>query len=714
MKNKALLALLLSFCVFLPALAQTKPAAPQQPQKPSDDQDEVVKINTNLVQVDAVVTKDGKVVRDLTANDFEIYEDGKKQAITSFAFISNVPGEPPQPVTPTKEKAGNIAPPPRPVNPDEPHRTIAFVVDDLGTSAESMSQVRKQLRKFVNEKLQPNDLVAIIRTGGEMGALQQFTNDKRILSRAVDQLKWNLCNRVGITVITPLESSGGPALCGRNSMIYTIRSLRFILDAMAFLPGRKSMVFMSDHLPVEDQDELNFLRDVRNGGGVKDDAIQKSLEGVPGEGPSNFDLEARNYSAALRKIAEKAIRSSVVIYSVDTQGLQVTGLTAADQFYGTGQQYANVIANRSLLLWSRREGSDMIAKQTGGFQVKNSNSFEIDRIVQDQSGYYLLGYRPTEETFNRKFHHIKAKVTRSGMTLRTRFGFFGVSEEDAAKTRLTPRDMTNLALASPFAAQDIEVGSASFFWSDKTAVSLIRNFVYVNTSDLVFTPVDGRQQASIEVHGVVFGDNGAMVEQLRRGLTISLPDSEYAAALKHGLGLSVDIPVKRSGAFQVRVAIRDRKSSKIGSTGEFVSVPDLKSKRLAVSGIVLGGGTHARTEQEAMANTVAKRFALNTDLDFAYILYNALQFAKPVMETKLFRDGKVVYSGPEIPIQVAGQPDPDRVVASSKVRLSPDLEPGFYYLQVVITDKDAKGKAVPVVQWIDFEIVKSEPNGGGK
>src|SRR6185503_7839702 len=112
-------------------------------------------------------------------------------------------------------------------------------------------------------------------------------------------------------------------------------------------------------------------------------------------------------------------------------------------------------------------------------------------IVQDQSGYYLLGYRPTEETFNRKFHHIKAKVTRSGMTLRTRFGFFGVTEEDASKTRLTPRDITNLALASPFAAQDIEVGLASFFWSDKTAVSLIRNFVFIDASDLEFTPMDG-------------------------------------------------------------------------------------------------------------------------------------------------------------------------------------------------------------------------------
>ncbi|HYV82308.1 MAG TPA: VWA domain-containing protein, partial [Pyrinomonadaceae bacterium] len=532
MKIKALLALVLSLCIFLPAIAQTtKPAAPQQPQKPADDQDDVVKITTNLVQVDAVVTKDGRVVTDLTADDFEIYEDGKKQTITSFAYISNVGGTP-QPIATTKEKSGNIPPPARPVNPDEPHRTIAFVVDDLGISAESMSQVRKQLRKFVNEQLQPNDLVAIIRTGGEMGALQQFTNDKRLLSRAVDQLKWNMCNRVGITVLPAIGSGSPQSLCGVNSMLGTIRSLRFILDAMSYLPGRKSMVFMSDHLPVEDQDELSFLNGLRNRD--KDDPQLKDDDRL-----SDPALEARTYSAALHKIAEKAMRSSVVIYSVDTQGLQPTGLTAADRFSGTGPQFANAIANRSRLLWSRSEGSDLIAKQTGGFQIKNSNSYQIDRIIQDQSGYYLLGYRPTDETFNRKFHHIKAKVKRSGMTLRTRLGFFGVTEDEASKTRLTSRDMTNLALASPFAAQDVEVGLASLFWNDKTTGPLIRSFVYIAAQDLEFTPVDGRQQASIELHGVVFGDNGAMIEQLRRGLTISLPESEYAAAVKHGLGLSV-------------------------------------------------------------------------------------------------------------------------------------------------------------------------------
>jgi len=705
MKNKAFPALLLSFCVLLPALAQTKPAAPQQPQKPTGDQDEVIKINTNLVQVDAVVTKDGKLVTNLTADDFEIYEDGKKQAITSFAYISNIPAGA---LIATKEKPANGSQPSRPINPNDPHRTIAFVVDDLGISAESMPQVRKQLRKFINEQLQPNDLVAIIRTGGEMGALQQFTNDKRLLNRAVEQLRWNMCNRVGITALPVLGSGGNQPLCGRYSMLATVRALRFIIDSMAYLPGRKSMVFMSDSLPVEDQDDLDFLRDIRSspGDGMRDGGLKPA--GAPAGDDSDLGFnDARNYSAALHKIAEKAIRSSVVIYSVDTQGLLTTSLTAADRFYGTGPQFQDVLAHRSLLLWYRREGSDLIARQTGGFQIRNSNSFEFDRIVQDQSGYYLLGYRPTEETFNRKFHHIKAKVKRSGMSLRTRLGFFGVSEEEAIKTQLTRHDVANLALASPFAAQDVGVNLVSFFFNDKTYGSLVRSFVYLAASDLQFTTVEGRHKAFLELHEVVFGDNGAVIEQLRRGLTISLPENEYAAAIKNGLGFSVDIPVKRTGAFQVRVAIRDKETWKIGSDGEFVSVPDLRNKRPAVSGIVLGGGSRDRSEQEALANTVARRFDANTDLDFVYVIYNALQSAKPVMETKLFRDGKVIYSGPETPIQITGQPDQERVVVNGKVRLSPDLEPGFYYLQVVITDKDAKDKkAVPVMQWIDFEVVK--------
>src|ERR1051325_4005016 len=173
-----------------------------------------------------------------------------------------------------------------------------------------------------------------------------------------------------------------------------------------------------------------------------------------------------NYYPYLQKIAEKAIRSSVVIYSVDTQGLQYTGLTAADVFTGNPQQLQSLLSLRSGLLFDRRQGAELIARQTGGFQIRNSNSFQLDRIVEDQSGYYLLGYRPTDETFNRHFHHIKAKVKRSGMTLRTRYGFFGVTEEEANRTKATPHNSTDLALVSPFGVQDIEVELTSFFSDD--------------------------------------------------------------------------------------------------------------------------------------------------------------------------------------------------------------------------------------------------------
>ena len=696
MTIKAFLAQMLLFSILLPASGQT----PAQTQKPaSDDKDDVVKINTNLVQVDAVVTKDGKHVTNLTADDFEIFEDGKRQTITSFAFISNVPGSAPQPVAKDAKKPATVVPF-GPVKPNETRRTMAILVDDLGLSAESMHQVKRQLRKFVTEQLQPNDLLAIIRTSGEMGALQQFTNDRRILTRAVDQLRWNRCSRVGINVLRPYGNTldSGTPICGWRSYSVSLKSLRFVIDSMGYLPGRKSLVLLSDDQPRESQDEFLMPQGAsREMIGDKDDDLS-----IPGG-------DTINYTDLLQKIAEKAIRSSVVIYSVDTQGLQYTGITAADNFPAgprAQQQIGNLMSSRSLTLFNRREGGDLIARQTGGFQIRNSNSYEFNRIMEDQSGYYLLGYRPSDETFNRRFHHIKAKVKGSGMSLRTRFGFFGVTEEEAERAKKpSTQALTNLALASPFTAQDIEVDMTSFFVDDTAGGALVRSFVYIDAKNLTFTAVNGKQQGSIELHGIVFGDNGAVAQQLKRGATLSLTDDEYRQAMANGIGLNFDMPVRRPGAYQARLAVLDRATSKIGSAGQFVVVPDLKNKKPAVSGIVLG----LPGPNQTINNAGGRRFRTNDEVYFAFNIYNAAnekgQLRNMVMTAMLFRDDKVVYTGPEVPI-TADSTDLTRVFTNGRVKLTPDLEPGDYYLQVTITDKDADKKAAPVVQWIDFQIEK--------
>lgn len=711
MKIKSFLALLLVFCIVVPALAQSTTTPPPVPQiqTPGDDNDDVVKITTNLVQIDAVVTKDGKPVRNLTADDFEIFEDGRKQAISSFAFISNLSGVPSQTAATIPAKGTDLVPVAT-VKRDVPRRTMAFVVDDLGLSAQSVSEVRRQLRKYLAQ-LQPNDLVAIIRTGGEVGALQQFTSDRRVLTRAVDRLRWNPCSRVGLFVFQPAGvppvAGGG---CGTGSLFDTLKVLRFILDGMAELPGRKSMVVLSDSMPMEDQES-----------GLKGLGEESSPIGSPNNTPESGATQGFTYAAALRKVAEKAIRASVVIYSVDTQGLQYTGLTAADSvgssIDGTvrisrnnvNQQLNTLMRSRSKLLWDRREGGDMIAKQTGGFQVRNSNSFDFDRISEDQSGYYLIGYRPTDETFNRRFHHIKAKVKRSGMSLRTRNGFFGVSEEEAKKGKPTTRDLTNLALISPFGAQDINLDITSLYANDKTAGAIIRSFVVVNPNDLTFTSSGGARQTMLELHEAVFGDNGAVIQQLKRNVPVSLSDQDYEQARLYGMSVTVDIPIKKPGDYQVRIAVRDNNSSRIGSAGQFVAVPNLKDHRLAVSGVVLG--TASNTLRQEILAPGTRIFKRNSEVHYAYLIYNGTNesgaLRNLVMETSLYRDGKKVFTGPEIPITSAGQTDLARVFASGAVRLPSDLEPGDYYLQIALTEAGTKEKKpVPLVQWADFEIEK--------
>src|SRR6266550_6010337 len=249
MYGKAFLSALLLSSLLLPIRGQQPQPAPSPvPQRtpPAADEQDVVRITTNLVQVDAVVTKDGRPVTDLKPEDFEISEDGRPQTITNFSYVSNSSAKS---VTKAPAKApgpDNTSAPiiPPALHPDDVRRTIVLLVDDLGMSQESIIDARQRLRKFVNEELQPNDLVAIIRTGGEVGALQQFTNDKRLLQGAVNRLKWNPCSRKGLHVFAPVGNDYGQNLCSLSAGAGTLQSLIFVLQGMRDLPGRKSMILL--------------------------------------------------------------------------------------------------------------------------------------------------------------------------------------------------------------------------------------------------------------------------------------------------------------------------------------------------------------------------------------------------------------------------------------------------------------------------------------
>ena len=418
MSKVPLFALLVLLCALLPSVAQTQP-------------DDVVRITTNLVQVDAVVTRNGKHIKDLRAEDFQIFEDGKRQEITSFAYVSNVSDNAGASITPeTSSKDPNA-----PVDPNSPppvpteirRRRIAFVVDDYGLSAQSMASVKRQLRKFIDEQLKPNDLIAIIRISRARRELPQFTNDRSRLNHEWEQLNWNQCSRVGVKTIRRVGDPSSVG-CGNTTASYdqSISSLRGIVAALGQVPGRKSMVIFSDDTPLREDER--FMR----GGSVLDGDADARAE------------DAHTYSARLRRLAELAIRSSVVIYGVDTGGVQTVGMTAADEtlnprIAGSSGNvlFTKQLRDQSKLMQQRQDGANMIAKQTGGFLVRNQNEYQFDKILEDQSGYYLIGYRPSTETFDKRFHKIRARVKKSGYEVRTRSGFFGVSEEEAKRLKKT-------------------------------------------------------------------------------------------------------------------------------------------------------------------------------------------------------------------------------------------------------------------------------------
>jgi len=200
------------------------------------------------------------------------------------------------------------------------------------------------------------------------------------------------------------------------------------------------------------------------------------------------------------------------------------------------------------------------------------------------------------------------------------------------------------------------------------------------------------------------GDNGVPIEQVRHGVTLSLTEAQFEKAKREGLRLRFDMPARRPGAYQVRIAVRESNSYKIGSAGQFVAVPDLNNKQLALSGVVLQTIAGRNAANVELSSPALRRYQANSDIYFAFAVYNGSP--NLTMQTKLFRDGKSVKSSPETPVDITNQNDPARLLVTNVMRLPADLEPGDYYLQVVITDKAAGPKQPPAIQWVDFEIVK--------
>ncbi len=700
-----LIALLVVFAS--PAYAQNATPTP----KPTPD-DDVVKISTNLIQIDVtVIDAKGKPITDLKPNEIEIYENGEKQKVSNFSFVSSV-----KEITEQEKPAGTGVPiPTQRLRPEQIRRTIALVVDDLSLSFESAYHTRRALKKFVDEQMQDGDLVAIVRTGAGIGALQQFTGDKRMLYAAIERVKWNPNGTGGVSVFAPIEATpesdatdeteeepvttgGGQSLDDFRSAVFatgTLGALRYIVTGMGELPGRKSVILFSDGFKM----------------------FETSGDGFQEQG---------RVMDFLKQLVETANRASVVFYTVDARGLAITGITAADNISDSSPEAMNVQtqARRDQLI-DTQAGLSFLAEETGGLAIKNNNDLSggVRRVLDDQS-YYLLGYEPGSDTFDpvkRKFNALVVKVLRPGASVRYRSGFFNVADrEKPAEPATQPTgQQLSAALLSPFAVGGIGLRLNALFGDDAKTGPFVRSLLHINAADLKFTDApDGNKKASFDVFAVSFGDNGQPMDQLGKSYVISIKPAAYAKMAASGFVYHFAFPIKNAGAFQYRVAIKDS-SGKMGSASQFIDVPDLKKKRLTLSSIILenlsnddwlrlrdAAGT--KIARDPMSDTALRRIKANSVMRYGLEIYNAkLGSAKqPQLQIKIrvFRDGKLILDGVQKPFEIGLQTDMTHLKLTGAVAIGEKMLPGDYVLQLIVTDTLAKSKQQIATQFVEFEV----------
>lgn len=693
---------------------------------PTPDRD-VVRISTSLIRIDVSVTDSkGRAVGDLRADEVEVYENGVKQKITGFTFVSN-----PQPKSEDRKKADKDAPivpePPVTLRAENVRRTIALVVDDLTLSFESAAHTRRALKKYVDEQMQEGDLVGIIRTGAGIGALQQFTSNKQQLYAAIERVKWNPRGLGRMSSFDPIEPTmqetlkrggdGGPLSPDKEDLkaekefmrgtsdfresIFTagtLGALKYIVSGMGELPGRKSVILFSDGLRVLNRSEGSF-------------GASRVLE-------------------FLENLVTEANKKAVIFYPVDARGLVFTGFTAADQLYDPNtqndpdqQKLGDRISDRNTELFDSQQGLYYLAENTGGFAYTNRNDLSagVQKVLEDQS-YYLVSYEPDGDTFDaekRKFNKLEVKVLRKNVNARHRSGFFSGEEKQRVVVDLNYPTKIMRALTSPFAMNGVEVKLNALFGHSSKSGYFVHSFLHIDATDLTFKKQEnGDYKASFDILAISYGDNGVPVDKNNAvGSTIVKAD-ELDRVRREGIAYSFIFPVKQPGAYQLRVAIMDRESTAVGSANQFVEIPNLKKSGAALSGIVLeniaGGqrainvstnGSDASVVRDYRYATASRTFDRGTALRFGVEVLNVKPGADLRIKTRVFQDKQLVFESKETTLPAASPSGGGTLAHNDAIQLGQNLLPGDYVMQIIVSDGASKNKTI-ATQYVQFEVVQ--------
>jgi VWFA-related protein len=719
----------------LPLIAFLLAAVPlhaqDQKQTRSDDQD-VVKVTSNLVSLDVIVKdKKGRLVTDLKAEDFTVTENGVPQRITFFDSTLTTATDVTQ-----STNAGASSETKPPTTPSSfPRNIIALVLDGQSTELPNLKHVREGMLKYIRERVSENDSVALFSISGGLQLLQSFTHDKAALIAAVEKAYDSSVSKTSearnisenISALRDKIAAGPPgdtvapspaAAASGSALAEKMIAQRMLEEYLQF----RSVLSAQQTRPV-----LAALA-----------AIAEGLRSIPGKKTlvmfSQGFVAPESLDWQVQSTVDIANRANVVIYIIDSTGL--TGgtptsgsLVAASPLAGISggldmEQRRRAAAGESVFDISRQEGLNRqqdllyrISEDTGGHFLKNTNDIGagLERIDTEIRSRYTLAYRSTDTNFDGSFRKVKIEVRRPDTTVVTRAGYYAIPFSQIVP--MSPDDkkllanFTNMA-ANPTLPLSLQLSA----FRSREGLYLVPLAFEVPPAAIQFDQKGDKHRLQLDVLGVVRAEGeDRILTRLGGNFDVALSPEQYESISHDKIFYRQDI-LLATGSYTVDLIVRDRLSGKVAARREKLELP-LDDSSFQTTAPVLSRHAEPVKPTTATADVFtegnvqirpspSREFRSTDNLIIFFQLYNAAvsrDTGTPLVRVTvtLMMEGKQAARPLDYQLtQTVGDPVPHLTFAKY-LKLS-GLAPGKY--SALIESRDIVQQKV-VKQDVPFEIV---------
>ena len=653
----------------------------QQPPRPT------FRSGRDLVSVDVVVRdRSGAIVKGLTADDFEVREDGRPQQILGFSFqeISDAAAAPVAAadlLAGVEEKMADPASTPaaKPMTGQDlaGRRLMVLLFDTSSMQPEDVQRAVDSASKYVSEQMTAADLIAVATISTQLDVLTDFTGDRAKVAQTLARLGYTEGTATppadastAATDEAAAETETAVTEASELDMFNNdvrLRALRTLADALAPLEQKKAIVYFSAGMQRSGQDNL----------------------------------------VELRAAVNASVRAHVAIYPIDVRGLQaVVPGGDARQASGRGQDMfsGRGMAQQMSQLASSQDTLTSLAGDTGGRAFTDSNDFgeAFTRVQRDMSAYYLIGYSSTNPAKDGRFRRVQVRVKGDGLRIEARPGYYA-TRDFAHTTRGDRETQLEAQLWSEVSATDVPVLVTGGFF--RLAADRYYVPITVAIPGSAVTVPAGKDKATLDVLGVVRDEQGRPVGRIRQTMDLAAGAGAELGSKQVLYQSGVTLP---PGRFALKVVVRENVNGAVGSFETAVTVPELKQAPVKVSSVVLSTqlqpqAARGRTDNPLVRDGVQIVPNVTHVVGRTQKLYFYFEVYEPALAEALpdLRASQAFYLRKikllETPIvERAALDAPDRKAALFRLEVPADaFKPGLYTCQVNVIDAAAGKFAFP-------------------